>query len=436
MQVQQCIRRDPSLATMKLSMNNNNSTMILHQATSDRSNAQGRAAVIKTILEVAPVAASIANGQGTLPIHTILQCNMKMDSQTRGELVKALINAYPESLLKLCRAGKWQQVQQCIQCNPSFATMKLSMDNNNLTTILHQATSDRSNTQGRVAVIKTILEVAPVAASIANGKGTLPIHTILQRNVKMDSQSREEFVKALINAYPESLLKVSGIGSRTPLHIALTDSVSPGLIHFMVAMGPRACFMRDRKGYLPIHIACSRHCSPKKLRIILAVNPTFLFATTPENESPLELARSKATEAHPNTKLIKELEVQSRLWAGVKAYNELELMEEGVTPPPPLFSTANQVLSPQVVPRAPGLIADTVPSRGPASAAEALLHLANSAMPQVGVSRAPQTHAPPLQASQSDPDSIAVVIHDGAPDSEAQAVAYLDDREVEQHAEV
>jgi hypothetical protein len=183
---------------------------------------------------------------------------------------------------------------------------------------------------------------------------------------------------------------------------------------------------------------------------MLALNPASLFATTPEDESPLELARSKATKKHPNTILIKELEVLSKLWVGDKVYNELELMEEAAIPPPSL-SNAPPPAQADPVESAPGLIAETVPHRCPDSAAEALLLLANTAPPQVGVFRVPQrdvSYASPLQVSQSDPGSIAEVIHDGAPDSQAQAVANLDESsllagvfsvpygEAEQYAEV
>ena len=68
--------------------------------------------------------------------------------------------------------------------------------------------------------------------------------------------------------------------------------------------------MKDNKSCLPAHIACMRHCSPEKLRMLLAVNPAALHAPNDENKTLLDLAKSKATQAHPNYALIDELEKQ------------------------------------------------------------------------------------------------------------------------------
>jgi len=200
--------------------------------------------------------------------------------------------------------------------------MILTMDNNNKTTILHQAICSKGDTQARATVIMTILKLAPMAASIANGQGSLPIHAILQRNIKMDSRTRETLATALIKAYPESLLKASSPGGRTALHVAFTDFVSPQLIRMMIAMGPAACFLRDGNGHLPVHIAVSRHCSKEKLDILLEVSPSSLFATTREGESLLDLAKSKATKSHPNKNLIRELKERLASWNGDRVYNE------------------------------------------------------------------------------------------------------------------
>lgn len=91
----------------------------------------------------------------------------------------------------------------------------LIMDNNIATTILHQAISSKSNTQARAAVIMAILEQTPLAANIRNGYGSLPIHVICQRNTKMDSQTKERLITALIDACPSTLLEAGGVGGRT-----------------------------------------------------------------------------------------------------------------------------------------------------------------------------------------------------------------------------
>lgn len=227
-------------------------------------------------------------------------------------------------ILNLCRAGKWAQVETYIRARPWIATTPMLMGNNIKTTIMHQAIGSKGDTQGRVNAITTILELAPVAASIPNGTKTLPLHAILQRNVKMDTKTRETLILELIKAYPDSLLRLGGLAGRTPLHIAFTDFLSAIVIRTMIRVAPSACFVRDRKGWLPIHIACHRNCSKEKLRMLLDVNPAFLHATTTDGESLLQLATSAATKSHPNKLLISELQARLESWKGKKEYSALQ----------------------------------------------------------------------------------------------------------------
>lgn len=89
-----------------------------------------------------------------------------------------------------------------------------------------------------------------------------------------------------------------------------TDYISPRLTRLMITHGGKACFMKDKKGYLPAHVACSRHCSPEKLRMLLAVNPQALFDKTNDGNTLLDLAEKEATKSHPNYALIEELNRQ------------------------------------------------------------------------------------------------------------------------------
>lgn len=85
------------------------------------------------------------------------------------------------------------------------------------------------------------------------------------------------------------------------------DYISPGLTKLMIERGTRACFMKDKKGWLPAHVAASRHVSPEKLRMLLEVNPSALYEKTNNGETLLDLAKTTATKSHPNYALIEEL---------------------------------------------------------------------------------------------------------------------------------
>ena len=72
----------------------------------------------------------------------------------------------------------------------------------------------------------------------------------------------------------------------------------------MIENGPKACFMKDKKGYLPAHVASSRHCSPEKLQMLLDVNPNALEELSNDGHTLLSLAIDTATRSHPNYALI------------------------------------------------------------------------------------------------------------------------------------
>ncbi|GKY93563.1 hypothetical protein MPSEU_000323700 [Mayamaea pseudoterrestris] len=208
-----------------------------------------------------------------------------------------------------CRKNNWQSVFKRVMDNPRLATTKLPMENHIITTVIHQAITAKGDTVQRANLILHILNTSPNAAGIANGYASYPLHSIAQRNTKMDAKTKETLIFALLDAYPGALLKQNNQGQRTPLHVLFTDYISPQLTQAMIAKGPNACFIKDKKGFLPAHIACSRHCSPEKLHMLMEINPDALYAKTKDGDTLLSLATSTATKSHPNKTLIDALEI-------------------------------------------------------------------------------------------------------------------------------
>lgn len=213
-----------------------------------------------------------------------------------------------KEVFTLCRNNQWSTIFERVRAEPEIAVEKITMTNHITTTILHQAITSKGNVALRCDVIMTILHQTPMAAQIKNGYGSLPLHVISQRNVKMNSKTKEQVIRELVRAYAEGVVVTGGVGLRTPLHISFTDYISPQLTKLLVENGSKACFMKDKKGYLPAHVACSRHCSPEKLRMLLDVNPQAVFEPAKDGATLLDLARSTATKTHPNFALINELE--------------------------------------------------------------------------------------------------------------------------------
>lgn len=213
-----------------------------------------------------------------------------------------------DAVFALCRSNHWKSCLQCLKDNPLIGKCTMVMDNNILTTVLHQAITSKASVQERADVILQILSTTPEAARIKNGYGSLCLHCACQRNVKLDAKTKEAVILKLVDAFPGALVEEGGIGGRTPIHILFTDYISPKLTRAMIQRAPAALFKKDKKGWLPLHVAVSRHVSPDKLKMLLAANPASIREVTNDQKTALQLARTTATRSHPNYALIRALQ--------------------------------------------------------------------------------------------------------------------------------
>ncbi len=142
-------------------------------------------------------------------------------------------------LLRWCRSNEWARVLQSVQANPYVALETLTMGNFISTTILHQAISSKGDIEVRANVISTILSTTPEAAKMTNGYGSMSLHAIAQRNLKMNSQTKERLMIELVHCHKDALISNGGIGGRTPLHIIFTGKSYIGV--------PSEAFIRERQ---------------------------------------------------------------------------------------------------------------------------------------------------------------------------------------------
>ena len=129
------------------------------------------------------------------------------------------------AVFTMCRQNRWNSVLNCIRSNHLIPVTSMIMDNHISTTILHQAITSKGDTKARTRVIREILDIAPKAAAIKNGYGSLPLHVISQRNTKVDAPTKELLIHELVNAYKGALVEQGGVGKRTPLHIIYTGTL-------------------------------------------------------------------------------------------------------------------------------------------------------------------------------------------------------------------
>jgi len=99
-----------------------------------------------------------------------------------------------EETLADCRANNWERVLKRVIENPRLAVTKLPMENHIITTVMHQAITAKGDTADRANLILYILNTSPRAAGIPNGYASYPLHSIAQRNTKMDAKTKEMLI--------------------------------------------------------------------------------------------------------------------------------------------------------------------------------------------------------------------------------------------------
>jgi hypothetical protein len=137
-------------------------------------------------------------------------------------------------VIQLCAQEEWAELLARVQQSPWMGRAQWNMTNNIATTLLHQAITGKGRGEERCKLIESILDLAPTAATLSNGFGSLPLHALCQRNVNMKSSSRSRLIVKLIRSYEGALLANGGPGQRTPLHAILTGTkrMSSSLRHF------------------------------------------------------------------------------------------------------------------------------------------------------------------------------------------------------------
>jgi hypothetical protein len=100
----------------------------------------------------------------------------------------------------LCKEHKWKEVLQAIEKAHYLAGASWSMQNSLSTTLIHQVIVDRGDPEARASVSSFLLTKTPHCARVRSGQGSLPLHVICQRNVKMPAAKKTELILQMIFA--------------------------------------------------------------------------------------------------------------------------------------------------------------------------------------------------------------------------------------------
>lgn len=108
----------------------------------------------------------------------------------------------------------------------------------------------------------------------------LPIHQACE------NKAPSEVIKALINAYPESLM-MKDSGGYLPLHLACRERASKAVIAALLSKEPAAAKIKDAEGRLPLHLACRQGVAVQIVDSLIVCH--YRAARTPDSYSLIPL---------------------------------------------------------------------------------------------------------------------------------------------------
>lgn len=108
----------------------------------------------------------------------------------------------------------------------------------------------------------------------------LPIHQACE------NKAPSEVVKALIAAYPESLM-MKDSGGYLPLHLACRERGSKAVIAALLSTEPGAAKIKDSEGRLPLHLACRQGVAVQVVDSLIVCH--YRAARTPDSYSLIPL---------------------------------------------------------------------------------------------------------------------------------------------------
>jgi ankyrin repeat protein len=176
------------------------------------------------------------------------------------EVVQCLFNFYPRMASSKDQSGdlpihyaarysgSTDLMHYLLQANPGSTKIK---GEGNLVP-LHCGLFNESN--NRVAIVKTLLQADPSAASMINSDGDTALHTASVQ------ECEAELVHCLVSVSPESAKFQNDIG-QLPLHTACGSKKTLNIVRILLKAHPEGTRVFCLRGCLPAHTAAEHGCS-------------------------------------------------------------------------------------------------------------------------------------------------------------------------------
>lgn len=211
-------------------------------------------AVIRTLLQLYPDGARIADKAGYLPLHWAVN-----SANAKVEIVRLLLKAYPDGAKKACNGGSLP-LHWCVDRDKPLLPIVEELTNAFPGALQTPCSSgwlplhrclDRA--EPKLSVLKWLINHYSKGLSIANCDGQLPLHRLVDRSAPSLTA-----IHIVSSAYPEALL-VADIEGYLPLHLALDgDRPSVKVVCMLLEMCPQSAAVSTIDGLLPLH--CAINC--------------------------------------------------------------------------------------------------------------------------------------------------------------------------------
>ena len=99
----------------------------------------------------------------------------------------------------------------------------------------------------------------------------------------------DDIIIALISSYPDCLNQAIHPEQSLPLHVAISERISPKVIEFMIKLNPLSVRVKDVSGHLPIHLTARRSTPIEVIRMLIALYPDGLKEYDIYHKLPLHI---------------------------------------------------------------------------------------------------------------------------------------------------
>lgn len=224
-----------------------------------------------------------------------------IDNQSDNSSPKQSHDTLP-ILLSLIDEGKWRQVVEMLEDDPSLARRQVSMviqGENSRCSLSHLVCGLRDTP---LSVIDSLVTLHPASLLQQDQRGfRLPIHVAILKDAPL------EVIQYLCRARPQSLEYQDQEGN-LPLHYAAMHGPASA-VKLLFDTYPQGCAKANTRDRFPIHLVCDRCFDTSNLPIklvdeIIHSHPQSLISVDRFGRTPLHLA---ASVRHPQLQLIQLL---------------------------------------------------------------------------------------------------------------------------------